>query len=85
MSGVQSTVNPCVQLSNHCSFCLCSSLGPVVEALSGRQRFVSVYAASAIMGAFASYVFNTSPSVGASGMPRALMCAKGSFSLQLYA
>ncbi|BDA42210.1 RHOMBOID-like protein 10, chloroplastic [Coccomyxa sp. Obi] len=44
-----------------------NSLGPAVEGLCGRQRFVSVYTASALMGSVASYALNPSPSVGASG------------------
>ncbi|EIE20693.1 rhomboid-domain-containing protein [Coccomyxa subellipsoidea C-169] len=44
-----------------------NSLGPAVEGLCGRQRFVSVYTASALVGSVASYAFNPSPSVGASG------------------
>ena len=53
-----------------------NSLGPAVEMLSGRQRFLSVYAASAVAGSAASFVFSPAASVGASGerMSRALTC-----------
>jgi hypothetical protein len=44
-----------------------SSLGPLVEKLSGRPRFLAVYAASALVGSVASFFFTQSPSVGASG------------------
>lgn len=47
-----------------------NSLGPAVEGLCGRQRFVSVYMASALVGSLASYAFNPIPSVGASGEHR---------------
>lgn len=44
-----------------------NSLGPAVEMLSGRQRFLSVYAASAVAGSAASFAFSPAASVGASG------------------
>ena len=44
-----------------------NSLGPAVEMLSGRPRFLSVYAASAVAGSAASFAFSPAPSVGASG------------------
>lgn len=45
----------------------CCSLGPPVELFFGRERFVCVYTASAVVGTMASYAFNQSPAVGASG------------------
>lgn len=44
-----------------------NNLGPLMERLSGRQRFISVYTVSAVAGSVASFLFNSSPSVGASG------------------
>ncbi len=44
-----------------------NSLGPAVEMLSGRPRFLSVYAASAVAGSAASFAFSPAASVGASG------------------
>lgn len=44
-----------------------NSLGPAVEMLSGRPRFLTVYAASAVAGSAASFAFSPASSVGASG------------------
>ena len=44
-----------------------NSLGPAVEMLSGRPRFLTVYTASAVAGSAASFLFSPAPSVGASG------------------
>ena len=44
-----------------------NSLGPAVEMLSGRPRFLSVYAAAAVAGSAASFAFSPAASVGASG------------------
>lgn len=44
-----------------------NSLGPLVERVSGRARFISVYTIAAITGTAASYAFTKAPSVGASG------------------
>ncbi|KAK9819707.1 hypothetical protein WJX72_001498 [[Myrmecia] bisecta] len=44
-----------------------NNLGPTVEAFSGRQRFATVYVASAVMGNVFSYYCSKSPAVGASG------------------
>jgi rhomboid protease GluP len=42
-------------------------IGPVVESLFGKWRFLPIYLASAIMGTAMSYAFSDSLSVGASG------------------
>ena len=44
-----------------------NSLGPAVEMLSGRPRFLTVYTASAVAGTAASFAFSPASSVGASG------------------
>ena len=44
-----------------------STLGPIVESTSGRTRYTTVYALSAIAGSLFSYWFSPTASVGASG------------------
>lgn len=44
-----------------------NSLGPLIERLSGRKRFIAIYTAAAVAGTAASYAFTVAPSVGASG------------------
>ncbi|CAM8944940.1 unnamed protein product [Rhodiola kirilowii] len=44
-----------------------NSVGPTVESLCGSKRFLSIYFASALASAGASYWFCKSPAVGASG------------------
>ncbi|XP_031497589.1 uncharacterized protein LOC116262396 isoform X2 [Nymphaea colorata] len=44
-----------------------NSVGPVVEAIGGRNRFLAVYVASAFASSATSYTFCRSPAVGASG------------------
>eukprot|EP00884_Botryococcus_braunii_P021951 jgi/Botrbrau1/843/Bobra.0352s0037.1 len=43
------------------------NLGPPVEVLSGRKRFLAIYFISAVAGTLASYKMSPYPSVGASG------------------
>lgn len=43
------------------------NLGPMLETVSGRPRFLVVYAVSAVGGCVASYYGTTQVSVGASG------------------
>ncbi len=42
-------------------------VGPIVEALYGWRRFIAFYVLTAAAGSAASYLFNTSDAVGASG------------------
>lgn len=44
-----------------------NSLGPTVELLSGRNRFLAVYLVSALGGSAFSMAFNPVASIGASG------------------
>lgn len=47
-----------------------NNIGPPVEAVSGRERFLCIYTGAAFAGGFASFCFNSAPSVGASGALR---------------
>lgn len=60
-----------------------NSLGPAVEMLSGRPRFLTVYAASAVAGSAASFAFSPAASVGASGAPTACVKHCAAFGLLL--
>ncbi len=42
-------------------------LGPIIESLFGKSRFLAIYFASAVMGTAMSYAFSQSISAGASG------------------
>jgi membrane associated rhomboid family serine protease len=42
-------------------------IGPLAEALYGRATFVAIYLLAGLGGSIASYLFNASPAVGASG------------------
>src|SRR4051812_5079844 len=42
-------------------------IGPLAEALYGRATFVAIYLLAGLGGSVASYLFNASPAVGASG------------------
>ncbi len=42
-------------------------IGPIAEALYGRAAFVAIYLLAALGGSIASYLFNATPAVGASG------------------
>lgn len=44
------------------------TLGPHIELLSGRGRFMAVYLTSAVAGSTLSYLLTPVPSVGASGV-----------------
>jgi len=56
--GVLHLLVNCVSLSN---------IGPLLERISGQERFAAVYALSGLTGSLASFCFNSHPSVGASG------------------
>ena len=42
-------------------------IGPLAEALYGRAMYVAIYLLAALGGSIASYLFNATPAVGASG------------------
>jgi rhomboid protease GluP len=42
-------------------------IGPLAEALYGRATYVAIYLLAALGGSIASYLFNSTPAVGASG------------------
>jgi rhomboid protease GluP len=42
-------------------------IGPLAEALYGRAAYVAIYLLAALGGSIASYLFNATPAVGASG------------------
>lgn len=44
-----------------------NNLGPLVETVSGRSRFLTVYTVAAIAGVTASYLGSPHPSLGSSG------------------
>eukprot|EP00877_Chromochloris_zofingiensis_P003209 jgi/Chrzof1/1288/Cz10g01100.t1 len=55
------------------------TIGPHMEMLSGRKRFLTIYLVSAVSGTAASFMLNPSPSVGASAALFGLGAALGMF------
>jgi rhomboid protease GluP len=51
------------------------AVGPTVESIYGRRKFLLIYLVAGIMGNVASFIFSTVPSLGASGAIFGLMGA----------